>query len=122
LNRRSTAIAAGLAALLLCACVPAAQANPISRAQAVRKAHDYLDYQAFSLKGLIAQLKYEGFSTSDATYGATHVRANWFKEAAAKAKDYLKFQAFSRSGLISQLEYEGFTPAQAAYGARAVGL
>jgi len=67
-------------------------------------------------------LKYEGFSTGDARYGASHAGANWFKEAAKKAKEYLKIEAFSRRGLIAQLEYEGFTPGQAASGARAVGL
>jgi hypothetical protein len=67
-------------------------------------------------------LKYEGFSTSDATYGASHAGANWWKEAAAKAKEYLKLEAFSRSGLIGQLRYDGFTYAQALYGVRRVGL
>jgi hypothetical protein len=94
----------------------------ISRAQAVRKAHEYLQFQAFSFKGLVSQLKFEGFSTSDATHGASHSGANWWKQAAAKAKEYLQMQAFSRSGLVAQLKFEGFTPAQALYGARAAGL
>jgi hypothetical protein len=111
-----------LVAAALFGSVTPAQASPISRAQAVRKAKDYLEYQAFSYKGLISQLKYEGFSTSDATYGVRHSRANWMKQAAQKAKDYLEYQAFSRRGLVEQLEYEGFTHAQALYGARAVGL
>jgi len=38
---------------------------------AVATARDYLDYTSFSLQGLIEQLKYEGFSTAEATYGAT---------------------------------------------------
>jgi hypothetical protein len=118
----SALAAAGLVTVLLLATVPAAQASPGSRAQAVRKAHEYLQFQSFSLKGLAAQLKFEGFSMSDATYGATHSGANWWKQAAAKAKEYLKMQAFSRSGLVAQLKFEGFTSAQALYGARAVGL
>jgi hypothetical protein len=48
---------------------PAAHATNISRAQAVRAAKQYLQFQAFSFKGLVGQLKYEGYSTSDATYG-----------------------------------------------------
>ena len=48
---------------------PAAHATDISRAQAVRAAKEYLRSQAFSYKGLVEQLKYEGFSTSDAKYG-----------------------------------------------------
>jgi hypothetical protein len=81
--------------------VTAAQATPISRANAVRKAHDYLQYAAFSKKGLTSQLKYEGFSTYDANYGASHSGANWMKQAVRKAKEYMKFEAFSRSGLIA---------------------
>jgi hypothetical protein len=96
--------------------------SSLNREQAVRKAHEYLQFEAFSFKGLVTQLKYEGFSTADATYGASHSGANWFKEAAAKAKEYLKIEAFSRSGMVTQLEYDGFTPAQALYGARAAGL
>ena len=93
--------------------VTAAHASSISRANAVRMAKNYLRYQAFSRTGLIKQLKYEGFSTSDATYGVSRSGANWYAQAAKKAKQYLKYQAFSRTGLIEQLEYEGFTPSQA---------
>jgi Host cell surface-exposed lipoprotein len=111
-----------LAAAALFGSVTAAHASPISRANAVRSAHQYVPFQAFSLKGLVSQLKYEGFSTSDATYGASHSGANWRKEAVEAAKGYLQSQAFSRSGLISQLKYEGFTSSQALYGVRATGL
>jgi hypothetical protein len=67
-------------------------------------------------------LKFEKFSTSDATYGASHSGANWTKQAVVVAKDYLHTQGFSRSGLVEQLEYEGFTHSQALHGARAAGL
>jgi hypothetical protein len=96
--------------------------TPISRANAVRAAHEYLQFQAFSLKGLVGQLKYDGFSTSDATYGASHSGAHWMKQAVRAAKEYLRFQAFSRSGMIGQLKYDGFTSAQARHGAVAAGL
>jgi hypothetical protein len=32
----------------------------MNRTQALRAAREYLQFQAFSVKGLIAQLKYEG--------------------------------------------------------------
>jgi hypothetical protein len=115
------AVAAVLTALLL-GSVTAAQASPISRANALRQARQYLQFEPFSLKGLIGQLKYEGYSTSDATYGASHSGANWMAQAVRKAKEYLKLQPFSFSGLVGQLEYEGFTHAQAVHGAHAVGL
>jgi hypothetical protein len=114
--------AAAVMTALMFGSVATAHATPISRAQAVLKAKEYLRYQAFSLKGLVGQLKYEGFSTYDATYGATYSGANWMTQAVKKAKEYLRYQAFSRSGLIAQLEYEGFTPAQALHGVLAVGL
>jgi hypothetical protein len=113
---------AGVLAALMFGSVATAQATPVSRANAVLKAKEYLRYQAFSSKGLVSQLKYEGFSTSDATYGTSHSGANWMKQAVKKAKEYLRYQAFSGSGLVAQLKYEGFTSAQALYGVRAVGL
>jgi hypothetical protein len=94
----------------------------VSQENAVEKAADYLDYAAFSRSGLIKQLKYEGFSTTDATFGVDAQKANWNEQAAKKAKEYLDYSSFSRSGLIKQLKYEGFTAAQATYGAKKVGL
>jgi hypothetical protein len=38
--------------------------------QAVKKAKSYLDYTSFSLSGLVDQLKAEGFTPSEAQYGA----------------------------------------------------
>jgi hypothetical protein len=69
-------------------------------------------------------LKYEGYSTADATYAANKVayRGIWNEQAAGAAKDYLNGQSFSRSGLIAQLEYEDYTPAQAIYGVNQTGL
>ncbi|MEO3759049.1 Ltp family lipoprotein [Mycobacterium sp. B14F4] len=96
--------------------------NTVSQQNAVRKAEDYLDYTAFSRRGLIEQLEFEGFSTEDATFAVDHVAVDWNEQAAKKAEDYLDYTSFSRSGLIEQLEFEGFTPAQAAYGVAAVGL
>lgn len=93
-----------------------------SQKQAVGKAKDYLRYIHFSKKGLIEQLRYEGFSRKDATYAVNHIKVNWNKQAAGTAKDYLKYMHFSRSGLIEQLEYERFTRSQAVYGVKKVGL
>ena len=84
---------------------------------ALKKAHSYLDYSAFSYSGLIDQLKYEGYSTSEATYAADHCGADWKEQAVKKAKSYLKYSSFSYDGLVDQLEYEGFTHEQATYGA-----
>src|SRR5690625_1150411 len=48
--------------------VPALPLSPASQANAVSKAEDYLSYTAFSRQGLIDQLKFDQFSTEDATY------------------------------------------------------
>lgn len=100
----------------------ASRPQSVSRDNAAQMARDYLAYSAFSRIGLIKQLKFEGFSTADATYGADSTGANWYRQAARMAKEYLDYQPFSRSGLISQLKYEGFTTGQATYGARRAGL
>jgi host cell surface-exposed lipoprotein len=84
--------------------------------QAQRSAENYLDTQAFSRKGLIEQLKFEGYSHAEAVEGVDAAGADWMNQAAKKAGEYLDTQPFSRSGLQEQLEFEGFTPAQAAYG------
>ena len=93
-----------------------------SQKNALKKANQYLSYTAFSYTGLIDQLEFEGFSTEDSTFAASHCGADWDKQAEKKAKQYMNYSAFSRSGLINQLEYEGFTSEQAAHGADSVGL
>jgi len=91
----------------------------VSQSNAVKKAKSYLSYSAFSRSGLIAQLEFEGFSTSDATYGADAQNANWNDQAAKKGKSYLEMSGYTRSGLIDQLEFEGFTTKEATIGASA---
>lgn len=93
----------------------------MGQSNAVKKAQSYLDFTAFSRKGLIEQLEYEGFTNEEAVYGADHCGADWKEQAAKKAAEYLDFMSFSKQDLIEQLEYEGFTASEAAYGASAVG-
>lgn len=87
-----------------------------SQKNALRTAARYLDYTAFSHKGLVGQLEYEGYSSDDAVFAADNCGADWNAQAAKKAQQYLDYMSFSRSGLIDQLEYEGFTSEQAIYG------
>ena len=93
----------------------------MGQSNAVKKAQSYLDFTAFSRKGLIEQLEYEGFTNEEAVYGADHCGADWKEQAAKKAAEYLDFMSFSKQDLIEQLEYEGFTASEAAYGVSAVG-
>ena len=85
-------------------------------------ANDYLDYTAFSRKGLIKQLEFEGFSKADATFAVDSLDVNWNEQAAAMAENYLDYTSFSRKGLINQLVFEGFTLSQAQYGVKQAGL
>jgi len=104
-----------LAALSL---VSSAGAATPGQRNALRSAESYLDYSAFSKKGLVKQLKFEGYSSSEARWAVNHVRVSWKAQAVRSAKSYLEYSSFSRQGLIDQLEFEGFTPAQARYGVR----
>lgn len=88
---------------------------------ALRQAYNYLDFTAFSKSGLIEQLKFEGYSSSEAEYAVENCGADWNEQAAIKAQEYLNYSAFSRSGLIDQLVFEGFTYSQAEYGVKSVG-
>lgn len=81
----------------------------------------YLGTMPFSHSGLVKQLEYEGYSHTEAKYGADNCGADWNEQAAKAAKNYLDLMSFSRSGLIKQLEYEGYTRSQAEYGAKANG-
>ena len=85
-------------------------------------AESYLDLSAFSRDGLIKQLKFEGYSVADATYGVDAQKADWNKQAAASAQGYLDLSSFSRQSLIDQLMFEGYTRPQAEFGATKVGL
>ena len=104
-----------LAALSL---VSSAQASTAGQRNALSSAESYLRSQAFSKSGLIEQLEFEDFSSSEARWAVAHVRVSWKAQAVKKAKSYLSYSSFSRQGLIEQLEFEGFTPSQAAYGVR----
>ncbi len=97
-------------------------AGTTSQQQAVRMAKDYLAYTAFSKKGLIEQLVFEGFSNEDASFAVEKISVDWKEQAAKMAKNYLDYTSFSRSGLIEQLVFEGFSNEDATYGADSVGL
>ena len=92
-----------------------------SQKNAVRAAENYISVMPFSFKGLVEQLEYEGYSHSDAAYGANRCGADWKEQAAKSAEAYLSLMPFSRKELIEQLEYEGYTHEQAIYGAQANG-
>lgn len=89
--------------------------------EALGEAKSYLSFMAFSKKGLIKQLKYEGYSTKEAKYAVKHCKANWKKQAKKMAKSYLKSSSFSKKRLKKQLKYEGFTNVQANYGVKHCG-
>lgn len=88
----------------------------IGEQNALDKALSYLEFMAFSKKGLKKQLEYEGFEKSEIKYAIKHCGADWKEQAVKKAEEYLESQSFSKQGLYDQLIYEGFTEEQAEYG------
>ena len=108
------------------ASVPQPTSAPVSnetigQRNALRHAKSYLEFQAFSRKGLLDQLAYEGYSSEDAIYGVDHCGADWNEQAVKKAKSYLELMSFSRQGLIDQLLFDGFTADQAEHGVIGAG-
>lgn len=89
---------------------------------ATRAAMEYLSGQNFSRKGLIDQLKFEGYPTKAATAAVDSLHMDWNEQAALVARDYLQSQAFSKKSLTSQLEFDGFSSSQAQYGVAHSGL
>lgn len=107
---------------------PTAKPSPTSSAtmgekNALKSAKAYLSLgTGFSRSGLIDQLKFEGYTDSEAEYAAKNCGADWKKEAVKCAASYLALDiGFSKTKLIEQLEYEGFTHDQAVYGAEQNG-
>jgi hypothetical protein len=94
----------------------------VSQMNAVQSAQSYLDYSAFSRKGLIEQLEFEDYTKADATFAVDYVDPNWNEQAAKAAADYLDYSSFSRQGLIDQLIFEGYSQSQAEYGVNQTGL
>lgn len=101
---------------------PAVKKETLSQKNAVKAAENYIRIMPFSRDGLIKQLKYEGYSTADATYAVDKIKIDYNKQALKAAETYLDMMAFSRSGLIKQLKYEGYTTKQATYAVDKVGL
>jgi hypothetical protein len=101
---------------------PVVSSETIGESSAKRKAESYLSISGFSKKGLIDQLKFEGFTSAEATYGVENIVVDWNVQAGRKAESYMSLMGFSATGLMEQLVFEGFTKEQAAYGAYVVGF
>lgn len=93
----------------------------IGRQNAIKSASAYLRVSSFSRKGLVDQLRFEGYSSDEAVFACDYLEPDWYAEAAEAAASYLRVSSFSSQGLIDQLLFEGFTEDEAAYGVAAVG-
>lgn len=96
--------------------VVTAEAATAGQKNALKAAKDYLHSMSFSKKGLIEQLKFDGYSTKEANYAVENCGANWKKQAVKTAKSYLDSMSFSKKELMEQLEFDGFTKSEAKYG------
>lgn len=85
-------------------------------------AENYLSFTPFSKSGLIEQLKFEGFSESDASNAVNQLSVDWKSQAVLMGENYLDFTTFSRDGLIDQLKFEGFSDEEARYAVDQLGF
>lgn len=69
----------------------------------------YLQVGPFSYKGLYEQLKFEGYLSSEAAYGAFFSGGSWNDEAIEAANLYLSITPMSKKELYNQLIFDGFT-------------
>ena len=82
---------------------------------AIESAEAYNKIFAYSKKGLIENLKYEGFSEDIAECAVKSINANWKENCVKSAYSYLDLFSFSKKELIHQLDYDGFTPEEIDY-------
>ena len=82
---------------------------------AIESAEAYNKIFAYSKKGLIENLKYEGFSEEIAECAAKSINANWKENCVRSAYSYLDLSPFSKEELIHQLDYDGFTAEEIDY-------
>lgn len=87
---------------------------------AVDTARSYVDTMPFSEKGLVGQLKFDGYPKGVATEAVAHLNVNWNTEAVQSAQSYLDTMSFSKKGIIGQLKFDGFTHGQAEHAANQV--
>jgi len=84
-------------------------AVPLENQNALSAALSYLNFSAFSEKGLKEQLQYEGYSDKACNYAVKHCGADWTEQASKAAQSYLQTSSFSAKGLKEQLQYEGYS-------------
>lgn len=101
---------------------PAAPKLSKAAENAKSSAQSYLDLAGFSKKGLVKQLKFEGYKAKDIDAALATMKIDWNAEAAESAQAYQDLMPQSRKALIKQLQFEGFTTKQAEHGADSVGL
>ena len=82
---------------------------------AIESAEEYNKVLAYSKKGIIEKLKYEGFSEDIAECAVKSINANWKENCVKSAYSYLDLFSFSKKELIHQLDYDGFTPEEIDY-------
>lgn len=90
--------------------VTAGERNALSAAKL------YLSIVPLSYSGIIKQLEFEGYTKSEAQYGAENCGADWKEQAVKSAKNYLSIMPMSRKALKDQLIYDGYTESEAEYG------
>lgn len=85
--------------------------STLGEKKALIKAGSYLSLKnGWSKERLKHQLEFEGFTSSEATYGVDHCTADWNEQAELRADSYLSMNnGWSEKRLRHQLEYEGFT-------------
>ena len=89
--------------------------------QAERSAKNYLSMMPFSRSGLIEQLEFEGYSSSESALAVDSLNVDYNEQAYRAAKNYLIMMPFSSLELIEQLEFEGYTQSQAISGVSRLG-
>ena len=72
--------------------IPAETKPKLTKGQenAIRSAENYISIMSFSKKGLVKQLKFEGYSEGDAKFAVDYIDVDWMEQAVRSGANYLE--------------------------------
>ena len=104
-----------LACLLVLMPLVVSCAETAGEKNALAAAKLYLSSMPLSYQGVLDQLEFDGYTSSEAQYGADNCGASWKEQAVRSAETYLGTMPLSEKRLREQLSFDGYTDEEVEY-------